>query len=596
MAVNAPTDLALAQDLTRLARQLDKTGHGDKGTMKRAFCDLHGWSLQKLHQELKRIGWRSGRKRREDAGSTCQDEAAITELGSALRQGVRKNGKATMEIPNARSILAANGRDFKVSNGRLGTLLRQRRLDARTQREPTAHTTLRSLHPNHVHQVDPSLCLLYYTPGGEQRLIRDDEAYKNKPEFIERIGELKCWRYVLVDHYSNVTLVRYYQAKGETQANLYDFLLWCWGRLEGRPFHGVPMLLVWDKGSANTSSAIRIALKALNVETYEHQAGNARAKGAVEEGNNRVEKLFESRLKYEPVHSVAELNAAAEAWCNAYNADAIPHYDARLRRRGMARHLARYDVWQHIRQEQLRLLPDPEVCRYLLSAEPKPRKVRPDLTVSFVHPQIGESRSWDVRGVEGVYPRLEVMVSPLVMGDRPRLIVAVEDYKGDITEHLVEPVRCDPLSGQRLDSPVWGEAFDRPPDTVADRAGKAADRAAYPDLRDEEIKKARDKNAAPFGGLDAHSHLGEVYVPDYLDKRGTELHVPDRARVEVKPLSQIEAAKLLRARMGEEWKPEYFARLGEWYPQGVPEAELAAVEARLLGDAQAQRAGLSVVK
>lgn len=593
MALEETARLTTQDALRDLACRLDEAAHGTKGELKRGYCDLYGWTLQKLHRELGKIGWSSGRKRRADAGATRQESQALVELAATLKLGVRKNGKVTMETPNARSMLAANGRGFTVSNGRLNTLLRRQRLDIATQRQASPHLTLRSLHPNHVHLVDPSLCLLFYLPNGEQRIIRDDEAYKNKPEFIERVGELKVWRYVLVDHYSSSVIVRYVQSKGETQANLYDFLLYAWQRVAERPFHGVPLLLVWDKGSANTSSAIKIALSALQVDSYEHMAGNPRAKGAVEQANNLVEKLFESRLKYEPVANVDQLNQAAEAWSNAYNANLIPHYDSRLRRKGMIQPQARFDIWQRIRAEQLRLLPDLEVCRYLLSAEPISRKVRADMCISFRHPVAKRSLQYDLRGIANVFPLAEVTVSPLIYGDH-QVKVLVEDYTGEAVEHIVSPIEYDEFSGMRLDAPVWGESFDRQPDTVVETAGKRADQAAFPGQNQEEIQKAKEKNQAPFGGLDAHSHLGQVYMPDYIDRRGTELDVPDRTRVEIKPLSHIQACRALVGKLGRSLTPGESERIRSAWPDGVPEEDLPALVEMLQGDSR--QPGLAVVR
>jgi hypothetical protein len=425
--------------------------------------------------------------------------------------------------------------------------------------------------------------------------MRDDEIYKNKPAWVEKVGNLKCWRYVLVDHYTNVVLFRYYQAAGETPENLYDFLLWCWQRIEGRPFHGVPKLLVWDKGSANTASAVKRAMKALQVQTYEHKAGNPRAKGGVEEANNRVEKLFESRLLYEPVQSVEELNRAAEAFINAYNADQLPEYDAALKRPGMVNRIARFEAWQRIRQHQLRLLPDVEVCRYLLSAEPQPRKVRGDMKIPFRHPVAKRSLEYDLRGLEGVSPRMTVMVSPLVMGDACQVIVSVENYAGDIAEHVVDHVPFDEM-GMPLDAPVWGEEFRSQPDTEVEEAGKRADQAAFPGKSQEEIEKAKAKNATPFDGLDAHTHLANLYIPNYMDRRGTELHVPDRTRIEIRPLSHIEAFKALVGKLGRSLSAEENAWIRETYPDGVPEEAMPALAERLSDEAQPLRSGLVVVK
>jgi hypothetical protein len=119
---------------------------------------------------------------------------------------------------------------------------------------------------------------------------------------------------VLTDHYSGSVCVRYYAAMGETAANMYDFLLYAWGRKKGNVnvFHGLPELLIWDCGTANIAKATSNALKAFGVKTLPHLPGNPRAKGQVENGNNLVETQFESRLRFEPVKSIEELNDTAE--------------------------------------------------------------------------------------------------------------------------------------------------------------------------------------------------------------------------------------------------------------------------------------------
>ncbi len=598
MGINEPNSLAYQDALRQLARELEAARHGTKGPLKRGFCTRWDISPQTLHKHLKNVGWYSGRKLRKDAGASSVDDHILSEISAALRLGVHKNGKATMQTPTARSVLASNGREIRVGNAQVNRLLKRKGMDLATQRQGSAHIHMRSTHPNQVHQVDPSLCLLYYTLNGKQCQISDAEVYKNKPEAIEKLKALKLWRYVLTDHYSGIILVRYYQSHGETQENLYDFLLWCWAWQDGRPFHGVPDLLVWDKGSANTAAGIKNALRALTVGTYEHEAGNPKCKGQVENGNNLVETQFESRLKYEPVSSVDELNAAAERWCIAWNANLVPHQDSRLHRRGMARPTARFDLWQTIRQDQLRILPPDEVCRYLFKADPETRIVRADRSIGFRHPVSKRSETYDLRHIPEVYPRLEVLASPLIYGPH-QVVVTVEDYRGEKVEHIVSPVDYDSVSGQRRDSPVWGERFEALPDSVADTAGKAADHAAFPGLDQAELDKAKKNNAAPFGGLDAHSHLADVYLPEYMERRGTELHLPDRARVECKPLSNIEARRALVGDLGRNLTGEEAQWIRDAYPEGVPETEMPALAGRLrAGDTPAQpsRPGLAVVK
>ena len=570
--MNATADLATVDALRDLASRLGSAGHGQRSIYIEEFGTLYGWSKNKVYAQLKKIGWASGRKTRSDLGSTKQDIDSVVALGAALEAGIRKNGKPTLHTPTARSMLAMNDHSFKVSNARVNQLLRRERLSLRQQAAPAPVTRMRSAHPNHVHQVDPSLCLLYYAPGGKQLQISDAEAYKNKPETIAKIGGRKCWRYVLTDHYSSSIIVRYYQAGGETQANLYDFLLYAWARLDGRPFHGVPQVLLWDKGSANTSSAIKNALDALDVNHLTHMAGNARAKGQVENGNNLVETLFESRLKFEPVGSVDELNAAAEAWCNAYNLNAIPHYDSRLKRKGMIEPVARFGLWQTIRPEQLRLLPDESLCRYLLSAKPQERKVRPDNTVQFRHPNTKRSETYCVRHVTQAYIGATVLVSAMVYG-KAQVLVTAEDHLGEGHRYL-----CDPqpwtTDGFTDDMPMIGVDYKAAPDTDIQRASKAADQVAYPEMDHEQIAKAKAKNTAPFGGLNAHSHLKDLAIPATIDRPGTELTIPSEVSLNEKPLTHIQAMKRLSRALQRSLTPEENTDLRSEYPDGLTEEQI----------------------
>lgn len=572
MAINEPVSLSVQDALRDLAIRLDAAAHGECTSMIQAFGDLYDWSYSRVYRALGKVGWTSGRKPRADRGTSSQDMGVLTDVCATLRIGQRKNGKPTMHVPVAVSMLSQNGREIVVSNSRVNALLKANQMNLASQRLDRAAQSMQSKYPNHVHQVDPSLCLIYYMPDGKQRIIQEDEFYKNKLENVAKL-KLKVWRYVLVDHYSNATIVRYYQAKGETQANLFDFLLYCWNKQEGRVFHGVPEILYWDKGSANTAGAIKNALISLQVKAEEHKAKNPRAKGAVEGGNNRVECAFESRLMYEPVENVEELNVAAEAWYNAYNADAIPNYDARLHRKHMAVPTARYALWQMIRREQLRILPNIEMCRLLLSADPIERKVDGELTISFKHPGPKMKLHYDVGHIPGVFIGAMVKVSPLVYGEN-QVLVTVTDYKNDETTHIVAPVEVDAVSGFRIDAAKFGDEYKSRPDTVIETAGKAADRAAYPGLDLEGIDKAKNKNATPFGGLDAHSHLAHVSAPSFMDRPGERLNVPSPIHIEIKPLTHTQAAMRLRTMLGRPVAAEDRARLAEWYPNGVMEEQL----------------------
>lgn len=569
--------------LRGLAVRLDAAGHGNSGELLASAQAFLGWSRSRLYRQLtKQVGWTSGRATRSDKGSTRQCEESLEFLGALKKEAVRKNGKETLHTPTAVSLAQMNGAAVTVSNSRINRLMKDRRLDTTTQKRASAHATMRAEHPNHVHQVDPSLCLIFYMPNGEQKIMRDDEFYKNKLENIAKI-KLKVWRYVLWDAASSAIIVWYAEAAGETQHNLFRFLMFAWGQQAERPFHGVPRLLVWDKGSANGAHAIKNLLAALQVEEHSHAKGNARAKGGVENGNNLVETHFECRLRFQPVNNVDELNAAASAWANAYNADLIPGFNARLHRTGLPRPMARYDLWLKITQEQLRVLPPFEVCQSLMEGKRIERKVQANLKVSFRHPQAPRSLEYDVAHLDGVCVGDTVEVSPLVYGDWP-IVIRVARYDGAPLEYTVTPETQFDEFGQPLSGATWGVEYKSRPDTTAETQGKKLDRLAFPNRDLEEITKARDKNQTPFEGkLDALDHLTKIDMPAYLARRGSEITVPQRAQIEIKPLTHTQAAMQLRTMLGRPVVAEDRARLAEWYPDGVMEEQLQEVADRLEG-------------
>ena len=576
-------DTGVREYLKDLAGRLDAAEHGNSGELLSSAQAFLGWSRSRLYRQLiKQVGWASGRTTRSDKGSTRQCEESLEFLGALKKEAVRKNGKETLHTPTAVSLAQVNGAAITVSNSRINRLMKDRRLDTATQKRASAHTTMRAEHPNHVHQVDPSLCLIFYMPNGEQKIMRDDEFYKNKLENIAKI-KLKVWRYVLWDAASSAIIVWYAEAAGETQHNLFRFLMFAWGQRTERPFHGVPRLLVWDKGSANGAHAIKNLLAALQVEEHSHAKGNARAKGGVENGNNLVETHFECRLRFQPVNNVDELNTAASAWANAYNADLIPGFDARLHRTGLPRPMARYDLWLKITQDQLRVLPPLEVCQSLMEGKRIERKVQANLKVSFRHPRAPRTLEYDVAHLDGVCVGDTVEVSPLVYGDWP-IVIRVARYDGAPLEYTVTPETQYDEFGQPLSAATWGVEFKSRPDTVAETQGKKLDRLAFPNKDLEEITKARDKNEAPFEGkLDALDHLNKIDMPAYLARRGSEITVPQRAQVEIKPLSIVAAARELIGMIGRGLTSEENEWLRKEYADGVPEEALQGIADRLQG-------------
>lgn len=579
--------------LTELACKLDAAPHSERGMVLAAAENFLGWSKQTIYRQLKQeCGWSSGRKARADKGTTSVDEHALQMLGATQREAIRDNGKQTLFTTTARSILETNNISCKVSNSRLNTLLRERNLNVAAQRNVTPVQSLRAEHPNYLHQVDPSLCLLYYLKD-KQYLMRDRLFNANKLENYAKV-KLKCWRYVGYDRASGAIKVRYFESAGENQHVLFDCLMYLWGKQDGVLMHGVPRYLLWDKGSAMTSSAIKNLALHLEVELLEHAAGNARAKGGVENANNIVETQFESRLRFEPVDNIDELNAAAEAWAEAYNANLIPHLDTRLHRTGLEAPVSRYDLWQLIRADQIRLLPPIEVCRALMVSKEVERQVQPDMTIGFKHQSAESSMRYELKGLDGITVKSKVLVRGLAYGDCA-IQVQVPRYDGEMMTYRVEPIRDYDQYGQRLSAPLVGQEYKSLPDTAIETAAKQMDELAYPDM---DAKQARTKNVAPFGGkLDAHEHLKHVEKPTYIQREGTTIETPTHLDTSAPTLTATEAMLELVKALKRNLTADEATFLRSRYAAGVPEDQLQQLIEQFKKPAQApvEKIGLRVV-
>jgi hypothetical protein len=526
--------------------------------------ETFAFSAAKAYKVLKEEGWESGRKKRRDAGASALTPEALDRAAALVKNGLRKNGKSTMPVTVARKILLDNGVDVPVKNSRLRQILRDAVMTAENARIAAPHQRMRSLHPNHVHLADPSVSLLYFAPGGKQRFLRDDEAYKNKP-FLEGKEDLKCWRYVLTDHYSASLCVRYYAARGETAVNMYDFLLYAWGKKNNPAyvFHGLPELLYWDKGSGNINKPTANALAALRVRTETHMAGNPRAKGQVEEANNLVETHFECLLKLEAVHSVEELNDAAERWCAAWNANELSHFDSRLRRGGKIVG-SRNWLWNHITAEQLREPPDREICRAIFSAKIQVRRVAGDLTISIVHPKTKQPTRYSVAPMPGIIIGQEVNVRPILVDPEP---VAVVSYKhqGEVISMELEPITYAG-NGFDLSGAVFGEEYKRRGETVREWNAKRLAAIAGDDPR-----------AVPFAavtngeGFKTHSLIRPEGSPFIRPRTGEQIEIAQADAVKIHDIliSHFEFTRRVTAHTG--YTPEgLMDRMKREYPEGVP--------------------------
>lgn len=520
------------------------------------MCTLFSISTATAYKTLAKNGWKSGRKKRLDFGKSIVEKETLKSIAAMTKHSIRKNGKQTMPITVARAVLVQNGVDIDVSNSRLRQLLHDNDLKTKNLGKASPSQSMRSLHPNHVHEVDPSVSLLWFAPNGRQRFIRDDEEYKNK-SFLE--GKDKCLRYVLIDHYSASICVRYYAAKGETAVNMYDFLLYAWGKKSNNAytFYGLPELLYWDKGSGNINHATRAALEALRVKTDTHMAGNPRAKGAVECANNIVETHFECLLKLEAVHSIEELNDAADRWCAAFNANLVPGFDSRLHRFG-AIIGSRQELWQRIQYEQLRELPDKTRCRMIFTTGVQVRKVAGDLTISLFHPKVKQQLRYSVSSIPNIMTGAQVNAQPILVDTKP-LILVMYSYNNEIYRMEIEPISFDE-AGFPLSATIIGKEYKGKKLTIREK------------IVDELENIAATVDTIPFAsitegkGFKAHSAIKPENA--FITQRKGSVVSIQSVQITELYISYVEAVKKFKARCG--IVPDGFlAWLKKEYPQGV---------------------------
>lgn len=562
---------ALIERLVAIAQAARQAGYGGKQAVYAAARRELGLSHATLMRKLKAVAITAPRKRRADAGHSSLTREEARQISALLIESTRKNGKRLYSIGDAVTVLRANGviraeslnPDTGVvrplSDSTIHRALRSYGLHPDQLLAPEPVTELASRHPNHVWQIDASLCTLYYLANGLHGL--DPQLhYKNKPGHLARVAPHRVWRYVVTDHASGWLYVEYVLGaeSGENLCSVFIHAMQARGGAD--MLHGCPSLVMTDPGAAMTGALFQNLCRALGIRLIINRVGNARAKGQVENANNLVETKFEPGLKLRRVSSLAELNALARVWRENFNATAIHG------RHGMTRSMA----WMSIKASQLILAPSVEVCRELAVAAPEPRKVSPKLRVSF------RGVEYDVSSVPDVMVHDTVRVTRNPWRDDAAQVVMVgEDGRERL--HVVHAVARGEL-GFAVGAPLIGECYARPADTPAQRARKAIEQQVTHTDSHTAAAAARKAKTLPFGGqIDPYRHLGDTALPVYLPRRGTA-HGLTAPEVVAPPLSLVEAARQLKAQVPG-WSVEHFRQLAAQWPDGVPADQIDAIAA-----------------
>lgn len=582
---------AIVSRLVQVVQAAACAPRGGKQAVYDAACAELGLSLPTLYRHLEKVTVKKERKQRSDAGDVSLSREEALAISALLTTSHRKTGKRLLSIGQAVDMLRANGEiraeytdaatgEVKqLSESAIARALRAYAVHPDQLNRAAPAVELKSLHPNHVWQIDASMCVLYYLKARTEKesglqVMDRDKFYKNKPANLKSIEADRVWSYEATDHNSGAIMVNYVMG-AESGTNLAESFIQFIQKREGDPLHGVPFILMMDMGSANTSGLFTNLARRLQVKLLPHAPGNARATGQVENARNIIERSFESSLRLAPVADLAALNAQAQRWARWYNGNKVHSRHGKTR----------YDQWMTIATEQLRIAPPPAVCFELLSHTPESRKVTEFLTVSF------KGREFDVSSVPQVMvgEKLDITLNPYALD---AALVVLQGNDGNELLHSVPEVQRDD-AGFAEGANVIGEGYASRADTVLETNRKEVKRLAYDSTTDEEADAKAKAGATPFASrIDPFKVIDQAPERTYLPKRGAELvtttttaSTPVPARV----LTPFEASAWLR-NAGVDMDRTKAGQVRAWFPDGVPEDQLADLQARLT-----VRTGLRVV-
>ena len=576
----------LNERLNAIAQQLANLPHGKKTAFLKEQATKLGMSFATLHKKLEQVMMKPERKRRADAGKTALSEKDAQMISALILETMRKNGKRLMTVERAVEMLVANheidptrinketGEVITLSTSTIVRALKLYKLHPDQLLQPAPVNAMQSLYPNHVWEIDASLCVLFYLPKTAKdtglRIMNADEFYKNKPKNLDKIVNDRVWRYVISDHCSGCLFV-WYVFGGENSENLCEAFIQAMqpkADILKDPMRGRPTDVMLDAGSANTGYGFQNLCKQMGVSVIINKVGNPRSKGQVENGNNLVEMNFESSLKLVRVENIEQLQDLANRWMRYFNGQKIHS------RHGMTR----YQAWQKIPADKLLIPPPTDYCRELVLSKPETRKVKPDLTVDF------EGREFDVSKVPFVMVGEKITIAKNPWQQYSAQVQCFDEHGKEYWQ--VAPVVVRNEFGFRVDAAIIGEQFKAHADTQAQTNAKELEKLAMQADTLEQAEQNRKAKALPFGGrIDPFAHQEQALADDkvgYMPKRGTQMDY-NKMDVQAAVLNKAQLARLLKPRVeadGGDWAVAV-ARLQQLYPNGAPESELDTVYDRI---------------
>jgi hypothetical protein len=481
------------------------------------------------------------RKERKTKGQSSASREILLNASTLMLTSRRKSNEIPLPACDAKMILDDSGIETGgVSTHRFIARLREENISAKAMLKPAPHQRLLSKHPNHVWQFDVTNCLQYFLDNkglGE----RDTEMtmYKNKIVKTAKAIKQELLRYAVVDHCSGAFYFKYFYATGERAMDGSDFLFRAmrpkddlikktWNgqsasKLGKYRMHGVPFILVTDRGSIVAAKSNQALFDALRIDLQTHMPGNPRAKGAIE-GLMKYINRFEARLKFQRPADLNELNRWALDWC-IYANGAIKMRDV----------APRSVLWSYITAEQLRLCPEEDLYRLLIREPVITRQPKGDRIISI------DGYKYQIPDPQAAWQTVSVVRHPY---EYPNVEV---HFNGHVW--LCQPIPED-IYGRLANGTPYGE-YKTPKFTETQRAKTEMEHKA------EELgikwKGTGDKRmgVAPPVGYESPlqifgHHANKVGNIEFMDKKGTPLEINHPEEPMNKPITS-DAAEVPRS-------------------------------------------------
>ena len=202
--------LAEIDYLRAVAARLARAGHGSQGSVISEAAAFLNVSKQTLYNRLRKVGWSSDRKVRTDKGDSEVSRDEVIAVAAIMASTRRQNGKLLLPVADAIDIAVANERlRTKVAPSTMLRLMKAHSCHPDMVAAADPHVNMRSLHPNHVWQLDASLCVLYRLRNGKVGVLDQRKFNERKPRDLAKILNERVLRYVVTDHYTGGIYGRY---------------------------------------------------------------------------------------------------------------------------------------------------------------------------------------------------------------------------------------------------------------------------------------------------------------------------------------------------------------------------------------------------